>query len=122
MSTFKLDDIAAAARRRFEPVKIEVSEGETVTLPALLRLSQDDRDAVAGLLKDISDMGGDDEDDLDDDAAELLADSITNVLVRVSKGARKISRAIEHEEPLIQVSILTDILNTWISRTQAGEA
>lgn len=119
MSTFALDDIRTAAKKKFEPVTVQIDEDTEISLPPILRLSKTDREAVADILKDLRGL---DEDADDDESTLLVVDTIGELFQRLSPKARKLVKAIEDEEPDVQLLILTEILNAWFERTQPGEA
>lgn len=121
-NTFTLDNIRAATRQRYEPVTVELDEDTSIELPSLLRLGQKDRDQITETLSDIRNIASGDDDELGDDESELIIEAIGTVLKKIQPKAKRLLTAIEEEELVVQVSILTQILNGWIARTQVGEA
>ena len=123
-ATFTLDNLRTSVKRKFEPVTISLDEDTTISLPSVLRLGKKDREAVSEILDDLKnfDDGEDDDEDLSDAETELVIDTISSLFKRISPKSKKLVAAIEDEEPLVQLSILTEILNAWFERTQPGEA
>jgi hypothetical protein len=122
-NTFTLANMVAETRRRFEPVTIELDEDTSFELPSVLRLGKKDRESVIDALDSVKEVrDSDSEDDLDETETELVVEAMGLALTRINPKAKKLLKAIEDEEPLVQLTILSDILGSWMERTQPGEA
>ncbi|MGW0705087.1 phage tail assembly protein [Streptomyces sp. NPDC002643] len=107
MASFSLDDIRAAAERKYGSTDITLGE-DTVRLLNPLRLPKARRDALLALQEE---MGNDDA-----DQAELLAQAIRTI-AESEKAADKLLEAVDGD-----LAILAEIFGHYGESTQVGEA
>ncbi|MFI6205908.1 phage tail assembly protein [Streptomyces sp. NPDC051041] len=107
MATFSLDDIRAAAERKYGSTDITFGE-DVVRLLNPLRLPKARRDALLALQDE---MGNE-----DSDQAELLAQAIRTV-AESEKAAEKLLDAVGGD-----LAILAEIFGHYGESTQVGEA
>jgi hypothetical protein len=107
MASFSLDDIRAAAERKYGSTDITVGE-DVVRLLNPLRLPKARRDALLTLQEE---MGKD-----DTDQAELLAQAIRTI-AESEKAAEKLLDAVGGD-----LAILAEIFGHYGESTQVGEA
>lgn len=107
MASFSLDDIRAAAERKYGSTDITLGE-DTVRLLNPLRLPKARRDALLALQEE---MGKDDA-----DQAELLAQAIRTI-AESEKAADKLLEAVDGD-----LAILAEIFGHYGESTQVGEA
>lgn len=129
-NTLDLDDIRAEARRRYQPVVVELSDDSTVELKPLLRLGKKARVAVQDALEEMKSLHSieSDEDDEDEDfqaeeIAEKVVASIAKILRQVANSPRKLLAELDREEDvLIRSAQYTAVLKGWAGGSQLGEA
>lgn len=116
---FTLDSIREEADKQFAPVKIGLSDGTEVTLRNLLRLKSDDRAVVREQIKVFTEQSDDDnEDDRDAlSAVDATAAAATEILSRVADKPRELLEELDGD-----VGMLVQVVQTWMSGTQSGEA
>ncbi|MGW8743553.1 phage tail assembly protein [Streptomyces sp. NPDC055794] len=107
MASFSLDDIRAAAERKYGSTDITFGD-EKVRLLNPLRLSKTRREALAKLQDQ---MGKDDV-----DQADALADAIRTI-AESDQAAEKLLTAVD-----MDLAILAEIFGHYGESTQAGEA
>ncbi|MCX5237222.1 phage tail assembly protein [Streptomyces prunicolor] len=107
MASYSLDDIRAAAERKYGSTDIEVG-GETIRLLNPLRLPKARRDELLALQEQ---MGKD-----DSDQAELLSEAIRTV-AQSEKAADNLLDEVGGD-----LAILAEIFRHYGESTQAGEA
>ncbi|MGA5019249.1 phage tail assembly protein [Streptomyces griseoincarnatus] len=107
MASFSLDDIRAAAERKYGSTDITIGE-DVVRLLNPLRLSKARRDALLALQDE---MGKDDA-----DQAELLSQAIRTI-AESEKAADKLLEAVGGD-----LAILAEIFGHYGESTQVGEA
>lgn len=107
MASYSLDDIRAAAERKYGSTDISLGD-DTVRLLNPLRLPKARRDALLALQEE---MGNDDA-----DQAELLAQAIRTI-AESEKAAEKLLEAVDGD-----LAILAEIFGHYGESTQVGEA
>ncbi|KOG26821.1 phage tail assembly protein [Streptomyces viridochromogenes] len=107
MASFSLDDIRAAAERKYGSTDITFGE-DTARLVNPLRLSKTRRDALLAVQEK---MGAEDA-----DQAELLADAIRTI-AESEKAAEKLLDTVGGD-----LAVLAEIFAHYGESTQAGEA
>ncbi|NWF28250.1 phage tail assembly protein [Streptomyces sp. PKU-EA00015] len=107
MASFSLDDIRAAAERKYGSTDITFGE-DTVRLLNPLRLPKARRDALLALQEE---MGKE-----ESDQAELLAQAIRTI-AESEKAAEKLLEAVDGD-----LAILAEIFGHYGESTQVGEA
>ncbi|MER7111203.1 phage tail assembly protein [Streptomyces sp. NPDC000229] len=107
MASFSLDDIRAAAERKYGSTDITFGE-DVVRLLNPLRLPKTRRDALLSLQEE---MGKE-----DTDQAELLAQAIRTI-AESEKAADKLLEAVDGD-----LAILAEIFGHYGESTQVGEA
>lgn len=115
MATFTLDDLRAAADKKYAPTIVEAGD-ETFTLPTLLRMDADTRTKITKMISKAEELVGEDESAEDLDAEiQLFSD-----LVVEAEANGKGERLLE----LIggDVAVLVDLVTAWLKDSQAGEA
>lgn len=112
MSTgFTLDDIRAAADKKYAAVPIKFGKDETVNLLNPLRMSQEGRDVLAGIQDEL------------DAAAQAGTDQVElfqSALIAVAedkKAARRLIGEIGGD-----LAVLAMVFETYLGGVQAGEA
>lgn len=108
MSTFTLDDIVAAAEKKYANVVIPFGDGDSVTLVNAMRLSKEKRAELVAL----QDALGED----DADQVELLSSGIR--IVASDEGAA--NRLLEKVNG--DLAVLAVLFGKYTEGTQAGEA
>jgi hypothetical protein len=107
MASYSLDDIRAAAERKYGSTDITLGE-DTVRLLNPLRLPKARRDALLSLQEQ---MSADDA-----DQAALLSDAIRTI-AESEKAAEKLLEAVSGD-----LAVLAEIFGHYGESTQAGEA
>lgn len=114
MANFTLENLRAAADKKYAPTVIEAGDEEFV-LPAILRMGAESRSRITDLLTD----------------AERLAEdeSVENLDEQIKTFSELISAAVldDKGDRLLELIgddtvILIDIVSAWMKDTQAGEA
>jgi len=116
-NVFTLDALREEVEREFAPVEIVVSDGTTVTLRNLLRLSKTERDVVVAKLKVLETIDKDAESAEDSNEIDLLADTAAEILALVADHGDKLIKELDGD-----VSVILKVLNVWMGSTQPGEA
>ena len=111
MSSFTLDDIRAAADKKYGATEIIISDDITVNLVNPLRLKKKDREALVAVQDKLSGEGDEQTDHL-----ELLSEAI--MIVADDKGAAQILLDTVGED----LALIAQIFSTYIDGTSAGEA
>lgn len=117
---FTLDSIREEADKQFAPVKIGLSDGTEVTLRNLLRLKSDDRAVVRDQIKVFTDHVDSEDDDSESDSLEqvdAIATAATEILSRVADKPQELLEELDGD-----VGMLVQVVQTWMSGTQSGEA
>lgn len=107
MASFTLDDIKAAADRKYASTEIDLG-GFTVELLNPLRLEDEKRDALFAL-QDVMD-------DEDTDQRKALEDALRLIVAKPIQGD-KLIEALGGD-----LALLATVFQTWTEQTQAGEA
>lgn len=114
MATFTIDELRAAADKKYAPTVIEAGD-ETYKLPTLLRLESKRRKQVIKLLEDLEkDLG---EESTGNDLEETLA-TFRKLIAEVEENGR----GQELVDLIDDDVVLIDIVNAWLDGIQAGEA
>lgn len=111
---FTLDDLRAAADRKFAPLKIELSDGSVVVLRNLLRMSDKERaTALAALdvLTSADGAGGD-----SDEKIGLTKAAMQAIEAVADRGSRLV------QEIDGDLTLALEILEEWVQVTEPGEA
>lgn len=118
-NTITLDDIKNAAKKKFAPVSIGLSDGSQVVLASMLRLSKPDRKAVADALEDVGDIDTEDDDPA---SLELIVEAISKVFNLIADKPAKLLRELDDPDLLVKLTQMSDVLDFWAKETQLGEA
>ena len=127
-NTFTLDALQKETRKKYEPVKIILEDGSSVELKPLIRLGSLARKAVIESIKDMNELDSEesteeDEDELADEYAQRICDSISKLLKLIATPHRKLIAQLDAEEDIrIRSELYTSILRHWTGETQVGEA
>ncbi|QDP44610.1 tail assembly chaperone [Mycobacterium phage NothingSpecial] len=127
-NVFTLDALREETRKKYEPVKIGISDDVTVELKPLLKLGKKSREAVAEAVKEIEDLPEIDEDDEDadelvDEYSLLICEAVAKVFRLIATSPRKLLAELDSEEdPRIRAELYAAVLRTWMKETQLGEA
>lgn len=113
--TFTLDAIRDVAERKYGATVIELNDDTSVELQSVLRLTGNDRKNVSTKLKELEELSGADEEDVEDDALVEIASDIL-LLVAKSNG-KKLIREINGD-----LAVTMQVLEAWLEDTQPGEA
>ncbi|KRD08568.1 hypothetical protein ASE48_08355 [Mycobacterium sp. Root265] len=128
-NTFTLDALHTETKRRYEPVKIVLSDESTVELKPLIRLGSKARASVIATIREITkieardDLDDDEEDELADEIAERVCEAVTKIIRSVASSPRKLLAQLDAEEDVrIRSELYTGVLRRWTGDTQVGEA
>jgi hypothetical protein len=122
-NVFTLDSLREATIRKFEPTKVGLKDGSVVELKSLLRLGNKTREAVIASITDMQAVTGEGEDgEMSPEESDLLVESISKVFNLIASSPAKLLKELDDPDPLIKVSLMSDVLNRWIGGTQLGEA
>ncbi|QDH47843.1 tail assembly chaperone [Mycobacterium phage Benvolio] len=126
-NVFTLDAFREDVRKKYQPVKIGLSEDVTVELKPLLKLGKKAREAVADAVKEIESLPDEiDEEDEDsqelmDEIAEKICESVGKVFKLIATSPRKLLAELDaEEEPQIRAELYGAVLRTWMRETQLG--
>jgi hypothetical protein len=108
MSTFTLDDIVAAADKKYANVVIPFGDGDSVTLLNALRLKKEKRSELI----ELQDALGED----DADQVELLSNGIRTVASDEAAAERLLEKVNG------DLAVLAVLFEKYTEGTQAGEA
>lgn len=123
-NVFSLDSLREEAVKKFEPVKIGLKDGSEVELKSMLRLGKKSREAVVEAINDMQAISGEgsDDDELSTEESDLLIESVSKIFNLIATSPAKLLKELDHQDPLIKVTLMTDVLNVWIGGAQLGEA
>ncbi|AHG23806.1 tail assembly chaperone [Mycobacterium phage EagleEye] len=124
-NSFTLDALRAETIRRYAPLVVELSDGSTVELKALLRMKSKDREQIlesVDAFRDIEDVEDEDDDELVAEWSAKVCETVAKVLRLIANSPRKLIAELDHEDPEIKASLYTAVLMRWIRETQVGEA
>ena len=114
MATFTIDELRAAADKKYAPTIIEAGD-ETYKLPTLLRLESKRRKQVIKLLEDLEkDLG-------DESTGKGLEDTLATFRKLIAE-VEENGRGQELVDLINDDAVLIDVVNAWLDGTQAGEA
>ena len=115
MATFTLDDLRAAADKKYAPTVIEAGD-ETFVLPSILRMDSKGRKDITKLLERAESLM-DDEETLGSIDEEIKL--FSELLEKAEQGGKG-KRLLE----LIggDAAVLIDVVTSWLKDSQAGEA
>lgn len=119
-NTFTLDSLREETIKRYEPTKVELPDGSTISLKSTLRLKKDERKAVVAAMDEIKEL--EDEDDLTDEWSALVCDAIEKVFRLIASNPRKLLAELDHDDPEIKATLYTSLLSRWMGEAQLGEA
>ncbi|AHB31886.1 tail assembly chaperone [Mycobacterium phage Jovo] len=120
MSNFTLDNFRAAAKCKYAPVTVGLSDGTEVELRGLIRLSEKDREKVIDNFTLMGEMKSTDGiDDMSDSDKQLLADAMNEILLVLAPGldGRRLVSEIGDD-----VLVLGEVIDTWMTESRLGEA
>lgn len=109
---FTLDDIRAAAEKKYGNFKVEIGGGEVVELRNALRLAKDERKELNRLQSDLDQDGEDEDADQGDSMAKVL-----RLVASDTKQADKLIAAIGDD-----LTVLAELFSQYVEATQPGEA
>lgn len=108
MATYTLDDIRAAAERKYGSLDIDLGDGQGVELVNPLRLAKTKRDELLQLQDKLNEDGA--------DQAALLERALI-LVARTEAQGKKLVRAANGD-----LTILVEVFTRYTEETQAGEA
>lgn len=118
-NTFSLDDIRDAARRKFCPLKISLSDGSEVELRGFIRLDESERGIVKDsieILKPL--MESESADEIPEEDKTLIAEALIDVIAAIAgKGGDQLVEELGTEFP-----VLLHVFETWMVESRLGEA
>ncbi|WP_100460597.1 phage tail assembly protein [Mycobacteroides abscessus] len=118
-NTFSLDDIRDAARRKFCPLKISLSDGSEVELRGFIRLDESERGIVKDsieILKPL--MESESADEIPEEDKALIAEALIDVIAAIAgKGGDQLVEELGTEFP-----VLLHVFETWMVESRLGEA
>ncbi|QHJ86534.1 tail assembly chaperone [Mycobacterium phage Mabel] len=122
-NVLKLDAIREETVRRFSPLPVELSDGSVVELKPLLKLGEKAREEILAVVDEIKDIE-EPEDDEDQEAVEAyveaVVDKVAKVLKLVANKPKRLLAELDHEDPQVKVTLHTQLITSWIRRTQLG--
>lgn len=118
-NVFTLDSMREETEKKFAPVKIGLSDGSEVELSSMLRKKKPEREAVVAAVEDVN---NNDVDEDDPTSIELITEAIAKILTIIADRPAELLADLEHEDPMIKVNLMTDVLYLWAKETQLGEA
>jgi hypothetical protein len=114
---FTLDSIREEADKSFRPVIITLSDGTECVLSNLLRLPKKDRLEVTRLLKNLENLEGAEQDDLEDDEVDTFLETATAVLLIVGDKGKRLVAEIDGD-----LTVTMKVMEKWMESTSSGEA
>lgn len=123
-NVFTLDSLREEATNRFAPTTVVLSDGSSVELKSVLRLGQNDRDAVLAAIDEINsiEQGEEDDEELIEEWAEKVCVCIAKILRLIASSPRKLMLELDHDDPQIKAHMYTSVITEWIGKSQLGEA
>lgn len=118
-NVFTLDNLRAETKKRFEPVKIGLSDGSEVELSSLLRLPKKDRETVVAALEEVNEIDTDSEDTSD---LETVVEVISKIFNAIADKPVKLLKELDDPDLMVKITLMTEVLNVWARATQLGEA
>lgn len=118
-NVFTLDNLRAETKKRFEPVRIGLSDGSEVELSSLLRLPKKDRETVVAALEEVNEIDTDSEDTSD---LETVVEVISKIFNAIADKPVKLLKELDDPELMVKITLMTEVLNVWARATQLGEA
>lgn len=116
-NVFTLDSFREEVANEFAPLTIALSDGTETVLRNLLRLNEKTRTEILDTLKGL-DLGADTEDEENStERVTHLTTGISRVLELVSDKGKKLVRELDGD-----LLLMMKILNTWMEKSQLGEA
>jgi hypothetical protein len=115
---FTLDDLRETVEKEFAPVKIRLSENESVVLRNLLRLPKKDREQVFTLMTELE--GLDKDDDLGIESMDRTSEIAHQIFVLVADdkvAGKKLVSGIKDD-----LALTLHLFEKWMGATQPGEA
>lgn len=120
-NVFTLDSIREETERQLSPVSIKLGDGSEVTLVSLLRLGTKDRESVQNTLNDMGDAEVDQ--DSSSEELELLSDSLAAIFKKIADKPEALLKELTRgKDPLVNVTLMAQVLHKWMGATQSGEA
>lgn len=117
MAQFTLDDIRAAAERKYGSFDIEIADGEVVRLLNPMRMTKEKRAELARLQKRMEALSSADEADLEDVDEEVVIEEMLTTVCESPAKAKKLIRALGDD-----LAVKIALFNEYGEQTQAGEA
>ncbi|QGJ97068.1 tail assembly chaperone [Mycobacterium phage PetterN] len=118
MSNFTLDNFRTAAKRKYAPVTITLSDDSEVTLRGLIRLSQKEREKVSDNFTLMSEINAEDGiDEMSDSDRNLLVEAMNEIILVLAPGVE--GRRLVSEvggDPIV----LGEILDVWMTESKVG--
>lgn len=117
-NVFTLDALRADIEREFAPVRIALSDAESVVLRNLMRLAKKERDQVLALLTELEPLTTAEASDAS--TMERVADIAGQILALVSDDktlGRKLLGSVKDD-----VTLVLRLFQKWMEATQPGEA
>ncbi|QHB36913.1 tail assembly chaperone [Mycobacterium phage Roary] len=115
---YTLDKIRTAAKKKYAPVTITLSDETEVELRGLIRLGEKEREKVKSNLEVMELLDkGEGLDDMSDSDKELVADGLNEILKQLAPGldGRRLVSEIDSDLPT-----LMEVIGTWIEESQLG--
>jgi len=118
-NVYDLDKLRATTKKEFEPFVLGLSDGSTCELLSTLRLDADNRKVVRDSLDAWTKMDPEDE---SPESREKLIELISKVFNAVCDKPAKLLADLHDDDKLVQVALMSKVINAWIEGTEAGEA
>lgn len=119
MSTnkFTLDDIKAAAEKKYGSFDIEIVEGENVSLLNPMRMDKSKRSQLGELQKRLDELKDISEEDAEEIDEEAIIEEMLTLVCATEGQAKKLLKALGGD-----LAVKLEIFNQYGEFTQAGEA
>ncbi|MGW6624202.1 phage tail assembly protein [Nocardia sp. NPDC055002] len=115
-NTFSLDDLRESVEKEFAPVRVNLSDTESVVLRNLLRLPKKDREKVFELMDAVEKAEGQDQASELEASGELALEVFLLVADDKALG-KKLVTAIKDD-----LALTLKLFGSWMEATQPGEA
>jgi len=112
-------NVRTTTKKAFEPFVLGLSDGTKCELLSTLRLEADSRKVVKENLDAWSKLDPQDE---SSDAIDKIIELISKIFYAVCDKPAKLLADLNDDDKLVQVALMSKVLNAWIEGTEAGEA
>lgn len=114
---FTLDSLREETEKKFAPIVIELSDGNSVALSNLLRLPKKVRVEVMEALKHLDDLDAKDAEEAGIDGPDRFMETANKVFMLVADKGKELVAALDGD-----LTLTMRIMELWMDGTSAGEA